>query len=132
MEESNLLEKLERVKAPSDFEQRMLAQLSFRKRKNLKAKQLRFSLAGALGAALALIIVLNVFLLPRKSPVDYAFSKKGAPSVFKGTDETERRESIPIIEAVDYTGQMKSPSLEPRTVYILEQVTQRTGIEIKY
>jgi len=125
MEEFNLLEKLERVKAPSDFEQRMLAQLSFRKRKNLKARQLRFSLAGALSAALVLIVVLNVFLLPRKSPIDYALSKKG-------TDEMERRESIPIIEAVDYTGQMKSPSPEARTVYILEQVTPRTGAEIKY
>jgi hypothetical protein len=125
MEEFNLIEKLERVKAPSDFEQRMLAQLSFRKRKNLRARQLRFSLAGALSAALALIVVLNIFFLLRKSPVEYAFTEKGAA-------EMEMREAVPIIEAVDYAGQMKSPSPELRTVYILEQVTPRTGIEIKY
>lgn len=132
MDELNLLKRLERVKAPPDFEQKILAQLSLRKRKKLRVKHLRLSLAGALSAALVFFIVMNFFILPRKSPVEFADLEKGFSSVFQRGEEMREREAIPIIEAVDYTGEIQTLSQEPRTIYILEQVFEGTNTKIKY
>ena len=132
MDELNLLKRLERVKAPPDFEQKILAQLSLRKRKKLRVKHLRLSLAGAFSAALVLFIVMNFFILPRKSPVEFADLEKGFSSVFQRGEELREREAVPIIEAVDYTGEVQTISQEPQTIYILEQVFEGTNTKIKY
>jgi hypothetical protein len=41
MEEFDLLSKMERVEAPSGFEQKVMAQLSLRKRKHLRTRRRR-------------------------------------------------------------------------------------------
>ncbi|NIM59445.1 MAG: hypothetical protein GTO16_10965 [Candidatus Aminicenantes bacterium] len=134
MDVPDLLKKLERVKAPPDFEQKILAQLSLRKRRKLRAKQLRLSLAGAFSAALVLFVVVNVFILPKKGAVDVADFEKGliSPSTFQRGEEPGRGETIPIIEAVDYAGEIQSASRDPQTIYILEQVSESTHTKIKY
>jgi hypothetical protein len=132
MEELNLLEKLERVKAPSDYEQRILAQLSLRKRKKIRVKHLRFSLSGAFSAALVVFVVLNVFVLSKKSPVEFTDLEKGFSRAFQREETLRRGATIPIIEAVDYIGEMNIHSSEPRTIYILEQVSERVSSKIKY
>ncbi|MBC8359534.1 MAG: hypothetical protein ISS41_06500 [Candidatus Aminicenantes bacterium] len=132
MDEFNLLKKLERVKAPPDFEQRILTQLSLRKRKNLRVKYLRFSLAGAISAVFVFFIVMNFFILPRTSSMESVNLEKGFSSAFYKKDELRRRGTIPIIEALDYTGEMRTFSREPQTIYILEQVSKETNTKIKY
>jgi hypothetical protein len=134
MDLPNLLKKLERVKAPADFEQKILAQLSLRKKKKLRVKYLRLSLAGAFSAALVFFIAVNFFILPKKGPVGAADLEKGlaSPSTFQRIVEPKRGEIIPIIEAVDYSGEIKSVSRQPQTVYILEQVSESTSPKIKY
>jgi len=134
MDVPNLLKKLERVKAPPNFEQKILAQLSLRKRRNLRIKYLRLSLAGAFSAALVFFIVVNVFVLPKKGPLEVADFEKGlaSPSTFQRGGEPGRGETIPIIEAVDYAGEIQSASREPQTIYILEQVSEGTSTRIKY
>ncbi|HEA64903.1 MAG TPA: hypothetical protein ENI02_02040 [Candidatus Aminicenantes bacterium] len=129
MDMPNLLKKLERVKSPPDFEQKILAQLSLRKRRNQKIKYLRLSLAGAFSAALVFFIAVNVFILPKKGLLEVADLEKGlaSPSTFQSGGE-----SIPIIEAVDYAGEIQSASREPQTIYILEQVSESTSTKIKY
>lgn len=72
MDELNILQKMESVKAPPGFEQRIMAQLSLRKRKRARVKNLSLSLAGAFSAMLVLFIVLNIFILPQKSQVGIA------------------------------------------------------------
>ncbi len=130
----NLLKKLERVKAPPDFEQKILAQLSLRKRRKLRIKYLRLSLAGAFSASLVFFIAVNVFILPKKGPLEVADLEKGlaSPSTFQRGGEPEKGEIIPIIEAVDYAGEIQSASWEPQTIYILEQVSEVTSTKIKY
>jgi hypothetical protein len=139
MDVPNLLKKLEGVKAPPDFEQKILVQLSLRKRRKLRAKYLRLSLAGAFSAALVFFLVVNVFILPQRGPVGVADMEKsisaqptlqsrGAP---RG-GELRRGETIPIIEAVDYAGEIQSASREPQTIYILEQVSEGTSTKITY
>ena len=43
MEAYELLKQLEIVKAPPDFEQKLMAQLSLRKRKQVRQKTMRYS-----------------------------------------------------------------------------------------
>jgi hypothetical protein len=134
MDLPNLLKKLERVKAPPDFEQKILAQLALRKRKKLRVKYLRLSLAGAFSAALVFFIVVNFFILPKKGPVGVADLEKSlaSPSTFQRTVEPKKGETIPIIEAVDYSGEIQSVSRQNQTIYILEQVSESTSPKIKY
>jgi len=134
MDVPNLLKKLERVKAPPDFEQKILTQLSLRKRRKLRIKYLRLSLASAFSAALVFFLVVNVFILPKKGPVEVADMEKAlsAQPTFQRGGEPRRGETIPIIEAVDYAGEIQSVSREPQTIYILEQVSEGTSTKIKY
>ncbi len=134
MDVPNLLKKLERVKAPPDFEQKILAQLSLRKRRKLRIKYLRLSLAGAFSAALVFFMAVNVFILPKRGPLEVADLEKGlaSPSTFQRGEEPRKGETIPIIEAVDYAGEIQSASREPQTIYILEQVSEGTSTKIKY
>jgi hypothetical protein len=133
MDELNLLEKLESVKAPPGFEQRVLTQLSVRKRKRVRVRNLSLSMAGAFSAALVIFIVLNVFILPERSHVGIAeMDKKSMAPAFEAEEITAKRPTIPIIEAVDYGEEVRSISTEPRTIYLLEQVSDEVSSTIKY
>ena len=133
MDELNLLEKLESVKAPPGFEQRVLTQLSLRKRKRVRVRNLSLSVAGAFSAALVLFIVLNVFILPEKGPVGIAdMAKKSMAPAVEAEEMPARRTTIPITEAVDYGEEVRSLSREPRTIYLLEQVSDEVSSTIKY
>ncbi len=131
MEEFNLLKKLERVKAPPHFEQKILAQLSLRKRQ-LKTRNLRLSLAGAFSAIIVLFIVVNIFILPQRSPLKFIGVEKGISSSVQERGPVIERDFIPIIESVDYSSEIQSVSRDPSTIYILEQVSDETSAEIKY
>lgn len=133
MKEFNLLEKLERAKAPPDFEQKVLALLSERKeKKRVRKRQLSFSFAGAFAFLLVFFVVFNVFILQKKEPMDLAGVKKGMPAAFGRGGALEMRDYIPIIETVDYSNERQSLTHEPKTIYILEQVSENILKEIKY
>ncbi len=133
MDELNLLEKLENVKAPPGFEQRVLTQLSERKRKRQKVRTLSLSAAGAFSAALVIFVALNVFILTEKSPVGIAdMNEKSMAPVFEAEEMPARRATIPITEAVDYGEEVRSISREPRTIYLLEQVSDEVSSTVKY
>lgn len=131
MEEFNLLEKLERVKAPPDFEQKIMAQLSLRRRQ-FRTRQLRLSLAGAFSAIVVLFIVINVFVLPERGLIRYVGLDKDMSTSLQERDRLGGREFIPIIEPVDYTREIRSISREPSTIYILEQISDETSAELKF
>lgn len=133
MDELNILQKMESVKAPPGFEQRIMAQLSLRKRKRARVKNLSLSLAGAFSAMLVLFIVLNIFILPQKSQVGIAdIEKKSLASPFETEALTPKGPTVPIIEAVDYGEEIRSLSQEPRTIYLLEQVSDEVSSTVKY
>lgn len=131
MDELDLLKKLERAKAPSDFEEKVLAQLYQRKKRNLSLKYLRFSLAGAFSAALIIFVVLNVFIFHKKSPVQISEFGIGISPAFQ-VEEKSAKETIPVIETVDYKQEIRTLSPEPRTIYILEQVADGSQARIRY
>jgi len=131
MEEFNLLKKLERVKAPPDFEQKVMAQISLRRRQ-IRTRTLRLSLAGAFSAIVVLFIVVNVFFLPQKSPLKFVGGETEISSSLQESGITVEKDFIPIIESVDYTREFQSVSQDPSTIYILEQVSDETSAELKY
>ncbi len=114
------LNKLGRVKAPDGFEQKVMAQLVLRKRKRVKARHFRMSMVGAVSGLAVLIIVMNLFVLPPKSTVDLSNLEKKLEGV------------VPITETVNYSREIRSIRHDPPTVYILEQVSNRTDAKIKY
>jgi hypothetical protein len=132
MEELGLLKKLEKVKAPPDFEQKVMAQVSLRKR-NIRQKRtaFRLSLAGAFASLLAIFVLLNVFVLEKKAPLGVADGKKDSAAASEKAP-TVSGQMIPVIETLDYSTEVRSRSYEPQTIYLLEQVSDTTSKEIKY
>ncbi|MBN2244923.1 MAG: hypothetical protein JW755_03660 [Candidatus Aminicenantes bacterium] len=129
MKELNYLKELGRVNAPPDFEQRVLTQLSLRKRSEIRVRRLRLSFAGAFGAVAILVIVAGLFFLPQKGNLRYSGLEKGFSPEFSGF---EHHNYIPITESMEYAGEIRSKAKQPRTIYILEQVSDTTDTRIKY
>jgi len=132
MEAYELLNRLGTVKAPSDFEQKVMAQLSLRKRKHVRSRTLRFSLTGALAGGIAVLLAINFFILPGQGPARFSSLERDLhPSSLSG-ERYAAGESIPIIETVDYASEIRTLTNEVPTVYILEQVSWTTDTKIKY
>ena len=124
MDDTSLLRNLDAVGAPADFEGRMMSELARRRAalaSDRKTRTLRYSLAGAAAVLFAGFLTLNVFL-PRRGDS----SASGDASV------AELRNSLPITETMSYRNEVRNSSLEPRTVYILEQVSDASYKHIKY
>lgn len=132
MQEYNLFERLERVKAPEDFELGTNRLLQERKRKKVRIRTLRLSLAGALSAAVAVFVIINFLILPQGAPVEYSQLEGDIPPAFERNMIQRTMEPISIIERVDYSGEIRSRRQEPPTIYLLEQCSDKTTREIKY
>ena len=139
MEELDLLKKLERVKAPPDFEEKLYAQIPARREKRLRARNLRLSLAGAASVFFVAVLLVNIFLFrgqeAMQEPMKIAEIEKETPvasSVYKKAETLRHRDTIPIIEAVDFNKEIRSVSRQPQTIYILEQVSDTKRDKIKF
>ena len=132
MEVYELLKGLETVKAPSDFEQKVRAQLSLRKRTHVRSRTLQFSLTGALAVGVAVLLVINFFILSGQGPSRFSgLERNSAPSALS-EERFMAGASIPIIETIDYASEIRTLTNEMPTVYILEQVSWTTDTKIKY
>ena len=123
MDEMSLLKKLDRVKAPPDFEQRLMARLSLEKRDASRRRPaLGLSLAGAFASLLAVFAALNVFVLRQRPPVTVSQAEAEAPA----------QQFIPVIETFDYGTECRSRAPESGTIYLLEQVSDTAPGGITY
>jgi cytoskeletal protein RodZ len=132
MDLNNLLKKIEKVEAPSDFEQKVKTELSLRKRAQTRNMRLRLSFAGAFSAAAILLVIVGLFVLPERRPAEIASVEKSAPQTVESQDQRRTRDYIPIVEAVDYTGEIRTLQDQPPTIYILEHVSDSTDTKIIY
>ncbi|MGD8538655.1 MAG: hypothetical protein PVI66_08055 [Candidatus Aminicenantes bacterium] len=132
MELNNLLKKIEKVEAPPHFEQKVMAELSLRKRSLARKMRWRLSFAGAFSAAAILLVVIGLFVLPERRPGEMVSAEKSAPSAIERQDRRRVTDYIPIVEAVDYTGEMRTVRDQPPTIYILEHVSESTDTKIIY
>lgn len=132
MQEYNVFENIERVRAPEGFERDVLLLLRERKMKHGRGRTLRLSLAWAFSAAAALFVIVNFFLIPQRGPSEYADLEGEIPAYFERRMPASSMETIPIIERVDYSGEMRTSRQEPPTIYLLEQCSDKTDRTIKY
>jgi len=132
MEELNLLEKLGRVKAPPDFERRVLDRLAQMKRTKAPASVfgLRLSLAGALTALLICFLLVNVFVLQK--PGTLADRNQGLALDRGRAGEAAAGEVIPVMEPMNYGQEVRSQAADSGTIYILESVSDETYQGIRY
>ncbi len=132
MQEFNIFDRIDRVKAPEGFEQEVLHLLYERKKKHTRIRALRLSLAGALSTVAAVIVVINLFILPQRGSVDISGLEGEFPAFLERGIPQGGLETISIIERVDYPLEIRSRRQEPPTIYLLEQCSDKTIREIKY
>jgi hypothetical protein len=132
MEIHDLLKKIERVEAPLHFEQRIMTELSLRKRKRARTTRLGLVFAGASSAAVVMLLVVGLFILPQREPAEMISLEKEATPSLKRDVQMRETDVIPIIEAVDYAGEIRRKKDQPPTVYILEHVSESTDTKTKY
>jgi len=128
MDDTSLLRKLDRVAAPPDFDRRVLAQLAQRRAalpQVRKARIFRYSLAGTAAALLVCFLVLNMVVL-RNSP------GRGQMADRAGAAASNADRIVPITESMNYRNEVRAVSYEPKTVYILEQVSDASNKYIHY
>jgi len=131
MKELEIMNEL-RVTAPQNFEQKVMANLSLRKRERVRIRRVRYSLAGAFGGIAVVAVAVGLLVLPRANPTGFARIEEVSPPDILDTRSFGSEDYIPIIEAVDYNGELRSVRREVPTVYILEQVSYRTDTRSKY
>jgi len=132
MEIHDFLKKIERVEAPPLFEQKIMAELSSRKRKRAQKTRLGLAFAGLTSAAVIMLLIVGLFNLPQREPADVmSLETKTTPSLKRDVRMGET-DFIPIIEAVDYDGEIRRVKDQPPTIYILEHVSDSTDTKTKY
>jgi hypothetical protein len=122
MEGHELLAKMNRVTAPAGFEEGVMAKLPAARKERARVRRANFRYAFAGSAALVLVgfVLLNPSLFRKELPL--AFAEREAPTV----------PSIPVFETMDYASEFRNAQSQPRTVYILEQVSESVSSEIIY
>ena len=133
MSERDIFKGLDTVKAPPDFEQKVMAQLSLRKR-TVRRRQvvLRWSMAGSFASLAAVAVLLNVFVFQGRTPPGVAGRGKDVASASSLIQKAAAEQTISIIETLDYRTEMRSRSSEPETIYLLEQISDTTPRGIRY
>jgi hypothetical protein len=138
MEGHELLGKMNKVKAPADFDARVFAKLGEAKAAHARRKTaFRYAFAGSAAVFVVGIVLLNVFVLNNTSSRTLAgkgkFEGLANQASFSGRLRNgAARTYLPVLETVDYSNEYRNVSNQPRTVYILEQVSEVRPTEIKY
>ena len=132
MEIHDLLKKIDRVEAPLHFEQRVMTELSSLKRERARKTRIGLTFAGAASAAAIMLLVVGLFILPQREPAEIMSSEKKSTPSLRRDAELREGNIIPIIEAVDYAGEILREKDQPPTIYILEYVSDSTDTKIKY
>ena len=122
MEGHELLSKMNRVAAPAGFEEGVMAKLPAvrKERARVRRANFRYAFAGSAGLVLVGFVLLNPSLF-LKEPI-LTFANREAPTV----------PSIAVFETMDYASEFRNAQSQPRTVYILEQVSESVSSGIIY
>jgi len=138
MEGHELLDKMNKVKAPPDFDERVFTRIGeAREARTRRQAAFRYAFAGSAALLLVGFVLLNVHVEKTRTP--RAFADKGLSEAvmdqasFPGrAGDGVARTYLPVLETVDYSNEFRNVSNQPRTVYILEQVSEFRPTEIKY
>ena len=133
MSEMDVWKRLDTVKAPPGFEQQVMARLSLRKRQERRRRvALRWSLAGSVASLAVVFALLGTHVFRNQPPSELA--DRGADMRPSGMmiRQAAADQTIPVIETLDYTTEIRSRSTEPETIYLLEEVSDQRPRKVKY
>jgi hypothetical protein len=135
MEGHELLGKMDKVKAPADFDEGAFTKLGEARRARLRRQAaFRYAFAGSAAVLLIGFVLLNVHVVNTRAVADKGPSEALANQTsFSGrAGDGAPRTYLPVLETVDYSNEFRNVSNQPQTVYILEQVSEVRPTEIKY
>ncbi len=132
MEGHDILGKMRKVGAPPDFDQRVFYRLREARRERARRRAVaRYALAGSAALFLAAFLIFDRGFM-RQGAFPWSAGKRAAeaeqkletkdPSPWRGP-EAAGRPFVPVLETLDYAADVRRDSPGPRTVYILEQVS---------
>lgn len=128
MEGHELFPRMSKVKAPEGFEAGVMARLAGarQRRERVRRVALRTALAGSAAVAVAAVVLLVPGLLRHEAGPALA----GRGEVFPAPGSRERL--VPVFETMEYASELRSVSREPKTIYLLEQVSETISPGIIY
>jgi hypothetical protein len=136
MEEHELLDRMTRVKAPAGFEEGVLSRLPAARKERARARRAAYRFAFAGSAALLLVgfLLFNPSLFEKETVLTYAEREAltANPGEGTGAPSAARGRFVPVYETMDYASEFRNAQSRPKTVYILEQVSEITSSEIIY
>jgi len=136
MEGHELLVKMTKVRAPEGFEEGVLARLPAARKERARARRAAWRYAFAGSAALVLVgfLLFNPALTDKDAVLTYAEREAltASPMWANGASSVDGSRSVPVYERMDYASEFRSAQHQPRTVYILEQVSETVSSEIIY
>jgi len=136
MEGHDLLAKMTKVTAPAGFEGGVLSRLAAARKARARARRtaVRFAFAGSAALVLAGFFLLNPSLFERETVLTFAERQALTATPGKGArvPSADRGGFVPVYEAMDYASEFRNAQPQPKTVYILEQVSESASSEIIY
>jgi hypothetical protein len=136
MEGHELLAKMNKVRAPEGFEEGVLARLPGARAERARARRwavARYALAGSAALVLAAFLLFNPTLFEKETILTYAerAALRADPEAgLRAPSSFDRTVSVPVYETMDYASEFRNARSQPRTVYILEQVSEIRSSEI--
>lgn len=130
MEGHEQLAKVTRVRAPEGFERTVLARLPAARERRARARRAVYRYAFA-GSAALLLVGFLVFAPSFREP-DTVLTSAERQALSADPDNAMPSRVLPVYETVDYTSEFRNVQSQPRTVYILEQVSESRPSEIIY
>ena len=136
MEGHEILVRTTKVTAPAGFEEEVLAKLpaARKERARVRRANFRYAFAGSAALVLAGFFLLGPSLFEKGSVMTFAEREalSATPVLGKGASSTNRSRLVPVFETMDYASEFRNASVQPQTVYILEQVSESISSEIIY
>jgi hypothetical protein len=138
MEGHELLAKMTKVRAPADFEAGVLARLPAARAERSRARQahLRYAFAGSAALLLVGFLIFSPGKAPERADAVLTQAEQQALSAGPGKSGalsvSDRNRALPVYERMNYASELRDAQSQPRTVYILEQVSEVPSSEIIY
>jgi hypothetical protein len=130
MEGHEQLAGMTRVLAPEGFERTVLARLPAARERRIRARRAAYRYAFA-GSAALLLVGFLVFVPSSREP-DTVLTYAEREALSANPDSGAPSRVLPVYETVDYMSEFRNVQSQPRTVYILEQVSESRPSEIIY
>jgi hypothetical protein len=138
MEGHELLVKMTKVRAPADFEAGVLARLPAARAERARARRahLRYAFAGSAGLLLVGFLIFSPSKGPQRRDAELTLAEQQALTAGPGRGgafpSADRTGALPVFERMNYASELRNAQSQPRTIYILEQVSEVPSSEIIY